>query len=293
MPGYFSRFPTTSYSNTQCVNILRRCRVLDKLRADPFVYYPYTLKDGQRADSIAHRYYSDELRSWLVWTSMDLVDPYYEFHISADEFNEYITTKYGSVTNAQNHILYWELDWSDSDGQLAPNEYNALPEDLKKYYNAKYGIGSGILYYYPRKEDWITTTNMIVTFDVTTNSEFTVGELAQVKDANNAVIANVEVAWSNDSVVIVQHVQGNTPGNNATLTGLTSNVVGTITGRDFTANCIPVDERVYWEPVTIWDHERSKNEYRRHIKLIDNKYQSQAETELENLLNDRQPIVRR
>lgn len=286
--GYFRFFPTTTYSNTTCIDITKRTRLLSSVRSNPFTYYPYTVKSGQRADYIANKYYGDDMRSWMVFTSMDLVDPYYEYPLSDEQFNSYITDKYGSAANAQSHINYWELNWADDDGHLSPSGFNALPDALKKYYNASYGIGANILYYTRRKADWLTTTNMIVTFDITGNTAFQTGELMQIR-TGNTVIGNAEVAWSNTSTIIVQNVFGNTSPN-TTIVGLSSNVTATITATDYTANCIPIDERSYWEPVTFWDHELTKHQSKKYIKLVDNKYTNQLETELNALINDK-PII--
>lgn len=291
-PGYFKNFPLTAYSNTAVIDITRRCRVLDSVRGDPFSYYPYTIKSGQRADFIASKYYDNEMRSWMVFTSMDIIDPYYEYPLTDEQFNGYIIDKYGSVANAQLHINYWEINWSDDDGKLSVSGFDSLPPQLKKYYNANYGIGSAILSYSRRKVDWLTTTNMIVTFNITSNAVFTEGEIIQVK-VGNTVIGNSEVTWSNTSVVIVQNVFGNTPASNANLYGTTSNVTATITQRTYTANCIPIDERVYWEPVTFWDHEMTKHSARKYVSLIDNKYVNQMESELDALLNNKKILPRR
>lgn len=282
--GYFSNFPNTVYSNNVCIDLLKRVRIMDKVRSDPFSYYPYTVKDGQRADWIADNYYHDQMRSWLVWLSMDIIDPYYQYPLTEEQFNNFITAKYGSSDNAQNMTAYWELNWSDDDGELSLTGYSQLPDALKKYYTPIYGIGANIISYVRRKEDWLTTTNMIVTFTVDSNTPYEAGELAKIK-IGNTVYGNVVVAWSNSSTVMAQHVQGNTTVTNAVLVGLTSNVTSNITTQAFTSNCIPIDERVYWEPVSFWDHERSRNELRKHIKLIDSKYTGQAEKELKQEMN--------
>jgi hypothetical protein len=287
--GYFSSFPDFVYANTNCVDITRRCRVLSSVRSNPFSYYPYTVKEGLRADTIASKYYNDEMRSWMVFTSMDIVDPYYEYPLSNEQFSNYIIDKYGSTANAQSRINYWELNWSDDDGNLSPSGFGALPDFLKKYYNANYGVGANIISYSRRKVDWLTTTNMIVTYQVTSNSAFQDKELIQIR-TGNTVIGNAEVAWSNTSTVIVQNIFGATPASNASIVGLTSNVVATINQVIYTSNCIAVDERTFWEPVTFWDHELTIHEGRKYIKLIDSKYTTQMENELINLLND-QPFI--
>ena len=291
MSGYFINFPQTTYANTNVLDITRRCRVLDSVRGDPFSYYPYTVKSGQRADLIADAYYNDQMRSWMVFASMDIIDPYYEYPMSDDDFNNFIVDKYGSVANAQSHINYWEINWSDDDSKISVSGFNALADALKKYYNANYGIGASILSYSRRKVDWLTTTNMIVTFNVISNTAFLEGELVRVNVGNNTV-GNAEVTWSNTSMVIVQNVFGNTTASNAVLYGLTSNATANITQSNFTSNCIPIDERVYWEPVSFWDHELSKHRARKYINLIDNKYTGEMENELNALLNDRKIIPR-
>lgn len=285
--GYFQNFPNNYvYANTICIDITKRCRVMVSVRSNPFSYYPYTVKSGLRADTIADKYYSDEMRSWMVYTSMDIIDPYYEYPLSPEQFSQYITDKYGSVANAQNRINYWEINWSDDDGKLSLSGFNSLPDALKKYYNANYGIGASIISYSRRKADWLVSTNMIVTYGVDNDTPFQDKELVQVF-TGNTVIGNAEVCWSNSSFLIVQNVQGDTPANTAQIRGLTSNAVANISQVIFTSNSIPIDERSFWEPVTFWDHELTIHQGRKYIKLIDNKYTTQMEYELNRLINDK------
>jgi hypothetical protein len=290
--GYFENFPFAQYANSTVIDITKRTRVLNAVRSNPFNYYPYTVKGGLRADTIADRYYSKEMRSWMVYVSMDIIDPYYQYPLNDNDFNNYIVDKYGTVANAQAHVDYWEINWSDDDGKLSVSGYNSLPDPLKKYYNANFGIGASVLSYSRRNVDWLTVTNMIVTYNIASNSAFQEDEIVTVYQGNTA-IGNAEVTWSNTSVVVVQNVFGNTPASNATLKGTTSNVTATITQRNYTSNCIAVDERIYWEPVSFWDHELSKHQQRKYISLIDSKYTTEMENELNALLNGRNVLIRR
>lgn len=273
MEKFFEKFPIISYSNTLCRDITRRVTMTDKLRRNAYAFYPYTVKSHDSfPDLIAWNYYQDPEMDWLVWMSSDMIDPYYAWPLDDNTFHSFIVKKYGSSEAAKQHILRWQVNWADTDVEISPAGYAALTEPLKKYYQAVYGQGTRVISYRRTERDWFTSTNMIVRFTVSANGEsFTVGEKAQLK-TGNTVHANVIVAWSNSSDVICQHVFGNTAVENTVLQGVSSNAVANVTQHYFTSNCIPIEERDFWEPVYAYDYELALNEERKNIRLVDTKY---------------------
>lgn len=105
---YFSFFPKVYYNGKQVVNITRRAKVLDFLHGKAGNYLSYTIKDGQRAEDIAHLYYGDIGKVWLVYLANDIIDPYSQWPLSTDEFNEFIKTKYKSQSGkVGSNIIRW------------------------------------------------------------------------------------------------------------------------------------------------------------------------------------------
>ena len=78
----------------------------------------------------------------------------------------------------------------------------------------------------------------------------------------------VETAWANSSQVVLVNVQSGLDVGYSLL-GMTSGSFPTITSVTYTSNTIPIDERVFWSPVTCYDYENDRNESRKSSVLRD------------------------
>ena len=128
---YFDKFSSITYANTTSVDIIRRVKVLDKYYSSPYYFYPYDISEKERADQFSNRYYKDSYKSWIVYLSNKIIDPYYEWYMHDREFYEFLANKYGSVYNAQTRIKYYRNDWEGVE-DIAVNYYDALDNNLKK-----------------------------------------------------------------------------------------------------------------------------------------------------------------
>lgn len=276
--NYFDKLPLFTYSNTICVDITRRTIIANTIQQDLFAYFPYEMKSHQRPDTIADRYYKDSAYDWLVYMSNKVVDPYYAFPLDDRTFSSFITEKYQNIANAQQKILYWQMNWAGStDDQVTTSFYDTnLPEPLKKYYEAVYGEETRIVFYRRRRSDWKASTNMVIYFNIAnTSGTFENNEVVKlILPPANTVLSNSYVTFSNSSQVSAQHVLGNISSNatNMYLRGTTSNTTANVSAIVQVTNNISTDEMVYWAPVYAYDYELELNERRKFIRLIDSKY---------------------
>ena len=61
MPSrYFENFQLVGYANNVAVNVTERAALLNTVMNNPFFFYPYEIKEGERPDQIADRYYGDQ-----------------------------------------------------------------------------------------------------------------------------------------------------------------------------------------------------------------------------------------
>lgn len=276
--NYFAKFPLFTYSNTVCVDITRRSVIANTIQQDLFAYFPYEMKSHQRPDIIANRYYNDPAFNWLVYLSNKITDPYYAFPMDDRTFSSYINAKYQNLANAQQKILYWQVNWAGAnDDQITPEFYNTnVPEQLKKYYEAVYGEETRIISYRRRRADWQASTNMVVRFTIAnTAGTFQTNEVVRLMlPAGNTNLSNSYVTFSNTSQVTVQHVLGNTSANDTTqyLLGTTSGATANVSQIINVTNNISQSELVFWSPVYAYDYEVGLNEKRKFIRLIDSKY---------------------
>lgn len=276
--NYFDKFPIITYSNTLTIDISRRVVIANTIQQDMFAYFPYELKTHQRPDTIAERYYNDPTYDWLVYLSNKTTDPYYDLPMDDSTFTNYINAKYGNIANAQQKILYWQVNWAGSvDDKIDPDFFTTnVPEPQKKYYEAVFGEETRIIAYRRRRADWQASTNMVLYFSISnTSGSFINDEVVKLMlPAGNTALSNSYVTFSNSSQVTVQHVMGNVSSNDTTqyLLGTVSGAKANVSQITIFSNTIPQSELSYWAPVYAWDMEVEENERKKFIRLIDSKY---------------------
>jgi len=140
---YFKNFNEINYSNTVALDLTERVVVQRNSEFNPYIYYPLDISDGTRADMIAYTSWGDPYASWVLYLTNNIIDPYYDFYLTQEQFLQFIITKYGSITYAQQLILYYQTDWTNS-LPITISAYNALDADQAQYYEPNYNNGSFI-----------------------------------------------------------------------------------------------------------------------------------------------------
>lgn len=283
--SYFTEFPQVDYGGTKCIDITRRVRLQESILRQPTLFYPFVLKNEMRPDTLAFDYYKDPSAEWVVQLANQIIDPYYGWYLSDDEFNAYILKKYGNFADAQSKIHHWETNWSDNDFNISVEHYNeGLPETLKKYWIPNYGFGSKVISYRRRQESWTASTNQIAQINVGNGSSFASGERVDFFQTGQ-LAGTAEVMTANSDTLIVQHVQNNVLSSSLTVVGQTSNAQSnTASGSSVLQQVIPFDEMVYWSPVFIYDLELANNEKNKFVTLIDVNYFPQLQADLKTKL---------
>jgi hypothetical protein len=83
-------------------NILARANLLQNFLTSPAIYYEYNIQDGDTPEIIAHKYYGDVYRYWVVLFANQIIDPQWEWPMSGVVFESYIDNKYTLATPAVN-----------------------------------------------------------------------------------------------------------------------------------------------------------------------------------------------
>jgi hypothetical protein len=114
---YFDKFPDISYNNVLVKDITRRVNFLKETANNPYVFLPYTIKEGERAEDIAYHYYGDTNYAWLVYLSNNIIDPYNEWPMDAYTFNEYLISKYSERSGGKTgyDVVAWTQDETRDD----------------------------------------------------------------------------------------------------------------------------------------------------------------------------------
>jgi hypothetical protein len=99
MSRYFTHFKKIEYQGKQVRNITNRSKIRDNLLADPFIYLPYTIADGEKPETVAQLYYGSVDDTWIVLLANNITDPYYDWPLSDEEFDQYFIDKYSEFSN--------------------------------------------------------------------------------------------------------------------------------------------------------------------------------------------------
>jgi hypothetical protein len=77
-------------------NILRRVKIRQGIRAGSFLFDNYDVRDGERPEDIAFKVYGDAELHWVILMTNNITDRYYQWPLSAPQFEEHLTDKYGA-----------------------------------------------------------------------------------------------------------------------------------------------------------------------------------------------------
>jgi hypothetical protein len=168
--NYFQKFPAISYNDYVVRDISVRAKLTQYLQETGLALLPYTIKEGERADSISAFYYEDPYYAWAIYLVNGILDPYSEWPKTSQTLDQYVIDTYGSVEEAQDQILYYEVDWASDTTLLSVDQYNALPLSNKKYWESQAGYNGEIINYFRRELDWTADNNRIDQITVISNS---------------------------------------------------------------------------------------------------------------------------
>jgi hypothetical protein len=271
---YFTLMPIIAYANTNVRNITKRSTVVHSRLLDANDFYPLELQNGLagRADVVADALYGDSYLDWSFWLNNNIVDPYYQWQLSDDEFQTHINDVYGSVPVAEQTIAYWRTAWPDGVVKIPVSDflYN-IPAAWKPYYQPIYDNNGNIMYYAQAYLNWRMNTNQILEWTVEmteANTVFAVGNVVQVVVGGN-VTGSGQVVESNSTIVIVQHTQGNTGPPGGLQDMFNTNITATFTNTNIIQTNIGDDIDVFWEPVSNYTLEEERNAYRHFISVVD------------------------
>ena len=96
---YFSILPkiikTDAKGNSILMtNLMARASVIPSLLNNPALFYKYDIQDGDTPEIVAHKYYGDVYRYWVVLFSNQILDPQWQWPLNSNEFASYLTAKY-------------------------------------------------------------------------------------------------------------------------------------------------------------------------------------------------------
>lgn len=135
---YFKKLPYIDYmlggKTRRMKDITTAIRVIDEKYQKPEMFNYYFIKDGDRPDSIAKKFYNDYDLFWLVLVVNQIFDPLKDFPLSSNEFEDYIKGKYGSIPEARKTIVHYE----NENGYIVDEDYPVAKRKPVSAYDLEY-----------------------------------------------------------------------------------------------------------------------------------------------------------
>jgi len=130
--SYFLKFPKLAYDmkgdNVRKLlpDILRRVKLRSKIKSGGMLFDRYDVKDGEKPEDIAFKWFGDASLHWVILMTNDVTDRYYDWPMNHAQFAEFLTDKYGDNVDAVHH---YEIprDSGRTTGQ-GPSDYSHLVE---------------------------------------------------------------------------------------------------------------------------------------------------------------------
>ena len=271
MARYFDRFPVIDYDGNVAKNILARVDFTDKTKKEIYSTFQFTLEEGfERPDLLSHNYYGSSKFDWMIYLTNNIVDPYYDYYKSAEDFKSYVETKYGSNSNARSITLFYRLNWHEDERTITTQQYDSLvantTTNTQKYWKPKITNTGAVIGYERIKEDWIVSTNKILSLSLTVApTAFEIGD--RVSQTSTGAYATVDYIDLESNSLTVKHVNGTFAVNEAegieAITPIKQN--------------IPEAETEYWYAVNAYDDEKERNELKRNIFVLKSSYLAETE----------------
>ena len=107
---YFNKFPLMVYDIKGDENykllpdILKRVKLRSGLSSSRFVFDKYNVKEGERPEDIAFKYYGDPQYHWVVMMVNNITDRYYQWPMTQHHY-ELAQTSGATTSSDESHML--------------------------------------------------------------------------------------------------------------------------------------------------------------------------------------------
>ena len=97
-------------------NIFRRVKIQDWIQDNVQFFNKYTIRDGERPDTMAERLYGSPERDWIIVLTAGITNIRNDWPLSNYDLYRYVEAKYGTDLNAIHH--YETIEVRDNKGRL-------------------------------------------------------------------------------------------------------------------------------------------------------------------------------
>lgn len=122
--AYFNELPNFEYisnfdnKNTnedyiKAKNIFIRAKIRDDILNTTSAFESYYIKEGERPDQLAERFYEDAELDWVILLTNNIIDVQSEWPLEGETFRKYLLDKYGSDENLADIHHYETVEIKD------------------------------------------------------------------------------------------------------------------------------------------------------------------------------------
>ena len=143
---YFDTLPKIVQTDSNGIskvmtNLMARVSIIPQILNNPSLYYQYDIQEGDTPEIIAHKYYGDSYRYWIVLFANEILDPQWNWPVSGSVFNEYLLKKYPN-TNLNNFHNFEKIITTTDHGTnttttqkvvIGDDEYNSMIPGTKTF----------------------------------------------------------------------------------------------------------------------------------------------------------------
>jgi hypothetical protein len=130
---YFKTLPKIIYTDknnvsTLYTNLLARVSIIPNVLNNALAFYSYDVQDDDTPEIVAYKYYGDVGRFWMVLYCNQMMDPQWDWPLSAAQFDKYVGRKYN---DAEHQIHHYEKIVTTTN-RTSGTDFD-IKTDVKKY----------------------------------------------------------------------------------------------------------------------------------------------------------------
>ena len=134
---YFSTLPKIVYidkdqTSRVYTNLMTRADIIPSLLDNPLVFYTYDIQDEDTPEIVAHKYYGDVYRYWIILYCNQITDPQWNWPLSGNDFQKYIVDKYTEF-DPYSTVHHYEKTMSQYDANSLTTTENTIVIDQDTY----------------------------------------------------------------------------------------------------------------------------------------------------------------
>jgi hypothetical protein len=114
MANYFYNFPTTYYINTDdntdldvVTDITKRIGFEQEFKKNSAAYFKIVVTDDDTPEILAHKFYDDVEKHWIILMMNDIVDPQFDWPMKQPDLYKFIESKYANNASPEQTGIDW------------------------------------------------------------------------------------------------------------------------------------------------------------------------------------------